>query len=155
MLRLPEDNSTLFQYFQLWVYTKHIVENGEGLDTVRYRLLIDLHIFGDKYGIPDLQDAVVDVLIDKANATGVYPTCRFDHVYRNTAGDSRLRKLCVDWTLWRLDLAVIFEGSRRDRFPKDFLVDLATAYDGLTWLPNSPKEIDFASKRSDYHVKSL
>ena len=137
------------------MYTKHIVEDGEALKMVKYELLIDLYIFGDKFGISDLQDAAIDVLIDKANATKVYPTSLFDHVYRNTGKDSRLRKLCVDWTLWRPNHVVMFEGSMRDRFPKDFLVDLATAYYGLTWLLKGPKEIDFASKRSDYHVKSL
>ena len=153
VLRLPEDDSTLFRHFQLWVYTKHILEDGEALSTVKYKLLIDLHIFGDKYGIPGLQDAAIDVLIDEVIATKWYPTSLFDHVYQNTASDSPLRGLCVDWTLWRLDHAVIFAGNKRDRFPKDFLVDLALAYQGLTQL--TKEKIDFASKRTDYHVKSL
>ena len=153
VLRLPEDDPTLFRHFQLWMYTKQILDDVEALDRVTYKLLIDLHIFGDKYGIPDLQDAAIDVLIDKAIATKVYPTSLFDHVYQNTASDSPLRGLCIDWTLRRLDLAVIFAGSRRDRFPKDFLVDLALTYQALTQF--SKEKIDFASKRSDYHVKSL
>ena len=155
VLRLPDDDPTLFRHFQLWVYTKQILEDGKALDTVSYKLLINLHIFGDKYGMPNLQDAAIDVLIDKAIATKKYPTSLFDHVYQNTASDSRLRELCVDWTLFRLDHVVIFEGSKRDRFPKDFLVDLALAFSGLTQLSNGRKAIDFASKRSDYHVKSL
>ena len=155
VLRLPEDDPTLFRYFQLWAYTKHIMEDGEALDTVKYEVLIDLHIFGDKYGIPDLQNAAIDVLISKADATKVYPTSLFDHVYRNTASDSGLRELCVDWTLWSLDHTVMFEGSKRDRFPKDFLVDVTLAYYGMMQLTRDTKEIDFASKRSTYHVKSL
>ena len=154
VLRLPEDDPTLFRSFQLYAYTKEIIEDGE-LDSVKYEVLIDLHIFGDKYGIPDLQNAATDVLIDKANATKVYPTSLFDHIYRNTASDSRLRALCVDWTLWKLDHAVMFEGNKRDRFPKDFLVDVALAYYGLMKLSKTPIEVDLASKRSNYHVRSL
>ena len=155
VLRLPEDDPTLFRHFQLWVYTKRILEDGEALDTVKYKLLINLHIFGDKYWIPDLQDAAIDVLIDIAIATTKYPTGLFDHVYRNTASNSRLRELCVDWTLWRLDHTVIFAGSERDRFPKEFLVDLALAHYRLTESSEEPRDVDFASKRSDYHVKAL
>ena len=155
VLRLPEDDPNLFRYFQLWAYTKNFLEDGEILDTVEYKVLMDLHIFGDKYGVQDLQNAAIDVLIDKANATKMYPISLFDHVYRNTASDSRLRQLCVDWTLWRLDYMDISEGSRRDRFPKEFLFDLALANHELTKSFKGQLVFDFASKRSDYHVKSL
>ena len=153
VLEMPEEDETVFRGFQLWVYTKSILEDGEGLDTMGWRSLIDLYIFGDKFGIPILQDQAIDLLIDKRDASNRIPASHFDHVYQNTRESSPLRKLCVDWSVHGIRPYLWFESNIRDWYPKDFLIDLITA----KWKPEKAREIkpmDFGSRRSEYHVKS-
>lgn len=54
VLELPEENETMFRRFQLWVYTKKLLEDDESFIGIDWKPLVDLYIFGDKYGIPDL-----------------------------------------------------------------------------------------------------
>ena len=60
MLELPEGDETLFRHFQLWVYTKHILEDSEDFGMMGWGPLIDLCIFRDKFGIAGLEDASIE-----------------------------------------------------------------------------------------------
>lgn len=153
VLEMPEEDPTVFRSFQLWVYTKSILEEGENLDAVAWRLLIDLYIFGDRYDIPILQDEAIDLLIDKRDAFNKIPASHFGYVYHNTPERSPLRKLCVDWSAHGIRPYLWFEKGIRHWYPKKFLIDLITA----KYEPEKDTTIepmDFGSRRSEYHVKS-
>ena len=105
VLELSEEDETLFAPFQLWV------------DESDWKPLVDLYIFGDKYGIPDLQDMVIDLLIDKRTASRTIPISIFNHVYRNTQTNSSLREVCVDWSVHDIKPRLWFEGKKNRLLP--------------------------------------
>lgn len=153
VLEFPEEDETLFRHFQLWVYTKDILEDGEEIDTMNWKVLVDLYIFGDKYGVSELQNAAINLLIDKRASSRIIPVGTFNHVYENTQASSPLRKLCVDWSVQYIQPRSWFEGNKRGCYPRDFLIDLVVANHELMKVMK-PKEVDFGSRRLDYHVNS-
>ena len=152
ILELPDENVDMFKYFQLWVYTDSIIAKGETVKDLTGLLLADLYIFGEMCGIPDLQNAAIDVLIDKYEFHQQITTLILHKVYGNTPETTPLRRLMVDF------VACIDRGlpdwfaNSRDQYPTDFLIDLAVA---LSKLKCGTKTVimDFRASRFDYHVK--
>ena len=104
-ISLPEDDPDMFKRFQLWLYTGSVVESPtEASTTVDWQCLFNLYIFGDARGVAHLQNATMDALIDKSHAENLIPTMQYKYVYENTADNSLLRRLLVDWITQRCDL---------------------------------------------------
>lgn len=166
-LELPEENVVMFKRFQLWLYTNYILEKGEEPTEIDWNTQAELYIFGEMCGIPDLQNAAIDILINKQCKQNAIPTSTFCLVYEKTPEGSSLRRLCVDWMACRAKLRSNhghaptlpgasnewFKEKTRNWYPKDLLFDLVIA---LSELKDGvkPSITSFKSERAKYHVKS-
>lgn len=166
VLELPKEDPAMFEHFELWVYTGNFLAKEDSEANISWASLLGLYIFGEICEIPDLQNAAIDVLIDKQSSEKTIPTSRLPWVYDNTPEDSSLRRLLVDWMAC---LAIMLPNDRytpappgprtqwfkeetRKWYPKDFLIDLAFAQ---SQLRHGQKTIvsDFKHQRADYYVK--
>ena len=165
-LLLPDESPVMFKLFELWVYTGNFLAKDESEADISWLSLLDLYIFGEKCGVPDLQNAAIDVLIDKQSSQKIIPTDTLVRIYDNTPEDSSLRRLFVDWMANLVNLIPNdkyasepaearchwFNEESRDKYPKDFLFDLAIAQSQLIFGQNR-RIYDFKPRCRHYHVK--
>ena len=178
VLELPEEDVVIFKRFQLWVYTNKLVLSTStfkmpferfslrmllimfrnriyGLqEDTDSNLSVGLYIFGELRGIPVLQNATIDLLIDKQATENIVPTTLLHRVYENPPENSPLRKPLVDWSSSLGGLDMWFKTSATvDRCPKQFLIDLTVA---LYLHKKGTKLVvgNFKSVRGSYHVKA-
>ena len=93
---LPDDDPEIFDIVHIWLTIDCLTQsvNGEDVDCTS-RQLIDVFIFGDKYGMPELRNMAINCLIEwVAEKQGL--TAHFAHAYEHTTKNSPLRRLLVD-----------------------------------------------------------
>ncbi|KAK4695923.1 hypothetical protein P7C71_g1920, partial [Lecanoromycetidae sp. Uapishka_2] len=153
VLVLSEDDPEVFKRFQLWVYTDKVLEKGEAYGDISWTTLIELYVFGSIRGITDLQNAVVDILIDKSKSDNEVPTGDLQYIYNNTPEGSPLRRLLIDWTVFKgvLTSESWFSEDLRCVYPADFLFDVASAQYVMI-CSKKPRVKDFKASRQDYYV---
>ena len=102
-VHLPEDDPEVFQRFQLWLYTGSVIESsGEGTKAIDWMVFFRLYVFGDARGVAGLQNATIDALIDKSHKEIALPSILGpNYIYDNTVEKSPLRRLMVDWVVYR------------------------------------------------------
>lgn len=146
-IEMLEEDVAMFQSFQIWLYSDNILTTNT---RENWKILFDLHIFGDARGIPHLQNAAVDALINKEHRLKWIPAYQFKYVYEDTSEKSPLRRLLVDWTA-SLSAADWFTEDKFEWYGKRFLFDMAMAqYE----MRKGVKKVitDFRSHCEDYHV---
>lgn len=156
VLELPDESVEMFKHFQFWVYSGSILEAHENTNFIAWGLLIELWVFGEARGIPDLQNAVIDALINKNYTSKQVPTSELNRLYENTSENAPIRRLFIDWVSFKATLsnASWFAEEKRDWFPKAFLFDLAVSlFEKGAGRKCRPK--DFRTVRSDYYVRAL
>ena len=156
---MPEENPLMFERFQLWLYTGKIVEAPGHLDfPIHSRILANLYIFGEARGMPELQNAVTDEVIDQYEQSALIPTGEIRHIYENTSEKSPIRRLCVDMMIQLSDELSDPSSSagadllRSNHWPKEFLADLIIALCGIVAAHGPGK--DFSEDRQQYHVST-
>lgn len=125
-LDLPEDTVKTFKYFQLWVYTGNILESHETAKDINFATLIDLYLFGEARGIPELQNATMDVLFQRNLLLHTIPIFELPRVYKNTLPNSLLRKAIVDLFVQKLvdaSIELFFTEEKKPHLPQDFLIE--------------------------------
>jgi hypothetical protein len=162
-IEMAEEDVDTFSHFQYWLYSGNIIteDNGEKLDQnddgKEWSMLVNLFIFAEARGIPGLQNAAIDRIIDKQSATETIFLENIHSIYENTHKTSPLRRLFVDFThnwahtddenpggSW-------FDSEIYDSYDKEFLFDLTTAY--CRRVKGKIEEIeDFTAVRTNYHV---
>ena len=165
-LLLRDESTVMFKHFELWVYTGNFLAKDESEADISWHSLLDLYIFGEKCGVPDLQNAAIDVLIDKQSSEKTIPTEYLPRIYDNTPENSSLRRLVVDWMACLVKMipndryapdpagapSEWFKEETREEYPKDFLFDLAFAQSQLIWGVTR-RIYDFKPRCRHYHVK--
>lgn len=166
-LSLPDEDPVMFHHFQLWVYTGNLFAKEETEAGISWESLVGLYIFGEMRGIPDLQNAAIDVLIDKNSSSKIIPTRDIlPRLYNDTPEGSSLRRLFVDWMACLTVMSPNdrytatppgepyqwFKEETRKNYPKDFLFDLVFALSELK-SGKKPTISNFKLKRADYYVK--
>lgn len=99
LIPLPEDRPEVFELLQNWLYTKNIpsLDTKDAVkDAAEYKMLIQAYILGDKFGITDFKDAIIDCIILKLRYTGRFDARLATFVYENTLDESPLRRLWQD-----------------------------------------------------------
>ncbi len=102
MLELPSEDPGTFESFQLWAYTGSILEEGENAAGISWEILVSLYIFGNAHGISGLQNAVIDLIIDKHDVDKKTPIVEIRKIWGQTSEASPLRRFgardeCVQW----------------------------------------------------------
>ena len=67
------EHVTMFQHFQLWLYTNSNLQKGETVKNVSWNTLLSLYTFAEMGAIPDCQNAAIDVLISKRASELIIP----------------------------------------------------------------------------------
>jgi len=119
------EDPTLFEYFQIWLYSKEILTNDKVQGDNPWRVLVDLFVFGDARGILHLQNATVDAIITKPWDLNQISTRSIRYIYEETPEHSPLRRLFVE-SMANLGNAYWFT-EEEDWHHKRFLLDLAHA----------------------------
>ncbi len=101
--KMPDEDAEVFKYFQHWAYTDCIIAESETESDIEGKLLIQLYIFAEACCIPRLQNAMIDVLIDRMATLNAIPLQALDFIYANTADTC-----CGDYSSRKLLLPVIF-----------------------------------------------
>jgi len=85
-----------------------------------------VHFLGDMWGIPTLQNAVIDSVLAKRKTGARQPVPFLITIYNGTAQGSQLRRLFVDWAAYGGNLMSPgwFSESTIAQYPQQFLVDL-------------------------------
>jgi len=122
---MPEEISAVIKRFQLWAYTGSPLLHDEAITDTPWEELVRLCIFADQYGIPDLQNSVIDILVAKEQALSIIPIGHLRLIYDNTTFASPLRRLIVDLSAQEGSLDKWFVPPIPAIYPQDFLYDLA------------------------------
>ena len=153
LLDLSEEDVAVFEQFQLWLYSG-IIKPTAADDCMNQRVLVKLYVFGDKRGIPQLQNDAIDYLIDVIRDPGSFHVILIPWVYENTTATSPLRTLFVDMMVqWSRvsEGANWFESQFTANYPLEYILAVAKGLCGR--LHNKPPKIDnFRSIRSNYYV---
>ena len=132
-VKLPEDDSELFQIFAGFTYSGAIHSQAPEEKTPdpwqELTRLANLWGLGEKLQAGELKDAAVDATIEVLRACGSYPTALHRNIYPRGTCPSGMRKLCMDIAVWEFDdrnMANLEQGEEWDRFFFGFAVKLKT-----------------------------
>lgn len=119
--------------------------------------LAEIWIFGDRMGVPGLQNAAIDQMYQRSVECGGHQANLAELVYSSTPPGSTLRRYLVDQTVYQCRVG---EASRTLlTHCADFLFDICTRfselYAKLATQRTAPWEPDWLSlDMSQYHVKA-
>jgi hypothetical protein len=125
---LPDDSPEVFELLQNWLYTKHIpsMNPSDGVkDSAEYSVLVHAYILGDKFGITNFKDAILDSIILKLSFTGRFDPRLAGIVYDNTMDRSPLRRLWQDIYVWAGNPTWLDEGQLGEFIHAVFTLDLS------------------------------
>ena len=123
---LPTEKPKIFEIVYGWLYSKALTHEKDGRQTsCQFSVLLELYVFGDKYGIPSLRNTVVSDLTCKAMKGKKATAEMVKYVYDNTSAGSKLRMLLVDMEIGSVDI-VTFYKKHQERYEEcpEFLTDI-------------------------------
>jgi len=153
LLELPSEDPGTFESFQLWAYTGSILKEGENTAGISWETLVGLYIFGDAHGISGLQNAVIDLMIDKNDVDKKIPIEEIRKIWGQFSEASPLRRLVLEMSACNGAVTLWFMRGDRSEFSKEFLFDLAMRLYELKQETEPPVK-NFQTVRLDYHVSS-
>ncbi|KAG7004696.1 hypothetical protein G7Y79_00024g056460 [Physcia stellaris] len=155
-IEMPDEDPEIFKRFQYWLYTGSLLDDTiPGGDILMPSVLADIFIFAEARGIPSLQNAAIDALIDQRYLSPPRLPHRCLHrIYDNTPEDSPLRKLVVamyaDGSVQLTNACWMSTQNLKD-YPSEFLRDIiCVQYTRLAAFKVVGK--DFKGLREDFHV---
>lgn len=90
-IEFVEESVTMFEHFQLWLYSGNILAPHESAKDIGSSTLYDLYAFGEMRHIPRLQNAVMDVFFDRNIMTNTISISLLHRVYQDLPNESPLR----------------------------------------------------------------
>ena len=141
----PEGKPWVFERFQLWLYSKQVLDEGESPSSIRIADLVTLYSFAESRIVPELQNHLVDLLLRKCKVDKVVLAPDQGDMYTILAPLSPLRKLTLDMAAHR----GASDENSLIKYPKEYLVELICALRGLRDMSNPKK---FWDVRCEYHV---
>lgn len=114
----------MFDIVNQFLYSR-VIADGEG-DKLSWDLLVRIWVFGDKYVVPTLQNAVVDLILKKRRLENAIPTSQVGQIWEKTMPSSPLRRFILDYMVYKRDLTV--HKLNTDKWTYDALVDLVMAF---------------------------
>jgi hypothetical protein len=128
LIPLPDDDPEVFELLQTWLYNNTIPSMNpvDGVkDAAEYKMLVAAYILGDKFGITDFKDAIIDSMILKLRHTARFDARLGNMVYDNTPERSPLRKLWQDVYVFAGNPSWLDEDWLGDFVHAEFTLDLS------------------------------
>jgi len=149
---MPEEASAVITRFQLWAYAGSTLAHDEVIRDTPWEELVRLCLFAERYGIPNLQNSVIDQIVAKQQALSTIPVAQLHLIYDNTPSTSPLRRYVVDSSaqLGHLDEWFAAPEASLTKYPHAFLPDLAVVQYNLR--KKHSKKQDWKALGCTYHV---
>lgn len=153
-IAMPDQSPRVIERFVLWVYTGKLLGSNEEVKDLGQTLLADLYIAGDIYGIPELQNSVMDCFVAWTNGRKFTPILILHHVYENTPKGCHLQRFLIE----RAAAKGVFGGKENwfggetspKIYPQQYLMDLVQGFYDQRKTPSNV--IDWDSLGCRYHV---
>ena len=105
-MTLQDDDAQIFELFIQWIYKdKPALTYLQEEESGKIYLLdqLKLWVLGNKYDVPGLRQHITDLIFAalKSGKIGL-PTPSVSYLYANSSESSGLRRLVVDWSIWRV-----------------------------------------------------
>ncbi|KAG2163489.1 hypothetical protein JADG_003228 [Aureobasidium aubasidani] len=168
---MPEDSPDVVRESMRWVTDHRVGGYGLGSDNpsidpwTYWDLMVDVYIFGNKYGIPRLQNVAINEMISLFTDQFAFPrAATIDKVYELTPSGVSLRKLITDIVVLSHDnVEALIDGQSRfgEGFHPDFITDLVkrlyrAAIDDKTFKEQRLESSQWGQvRRCMYHVSEV
>ena len=132
-IEMLDVSSKVFQRFMFWMYTVSLTADGEDARDLSYEVLVRLYIFGDTYGIAELQNCTVDTLKTKLDLSNARLARKYISLaYENTVKGCSLRQFVVERAVFRglIDDIFVTEAGMME-LPPAFNFDLIMLFNDL------------------------
>ena len=125
-IEMLDVSSEVFQRFMLWMYTTSLIGDGEDARDLSCEVLVRLYIFGDSYGISNLQNCAMDTLKTRLDLSIARLGRRNTSlIYKNTIKGCSLRRFAVERAAFRGAINDLFDTEAHMReLPSAFSFDL-------------------------------
>lgn len=122
-------------------------------DTVcGFSQLLDLYIFASNYEIIIFKNVIIDHLIEEASYHDVPPGWS-TKIYQHTKSGDQLRRLWVDFYVWRVNDEQLDVEQREDSLDSTFLKDLVRAQARELHDKKVSEDAPFDKDSTAYHVR--
>ncbi|KAG9188525.1 hypothetical protein G6011_02448 [Alternaria panax] len=127
-IALSEDDPTVVKAFFNWIFTGKLFGQltPEGKIPLSQLEIIEIYVFGDVRGAPELCNAAIDLLYQKGMQDWAFPVDALQHVYDNTTDSSLLRKYLVDFAAEKFTFSHL--RGNEAIYSKEFLIDLVEVF---------------------------
>ncbi|MCJ1386407.1 hypothetical protein MMC17_009533 [Xylographa soralifera] len=153
---LEEDGVEEFMVFEGWVYSGNI--NYDNVSNDPSLVLVKLFCFAQRVGIFELQNAMLDVIRDRATkqhsqSEPLTTSTAIQYAYQNTLTDSPLRKLLADIFAYNVKPDALDEDILS--FPVEYLADVLVINMKRLPLRLDEEKADFDVNAKTYHISGL
>ena len=114
--------------------------------------LLDLYLFANTYDIIVFKNVIIDHLIEEASHH-VVPLGWSKKIYKHTKSEDQLRRLWVDFYVWRVDDGSLDVEQRVDTLDSAFLKDLVRAQARELREKKASETAPFDKDSTAYHVR--
>ena len=156
-ITLPNHHAEHFQIFTSWLYTRRVFTyqaklyfGKEGSD--EWDLLANAWALGAYLQATDFQDTIADAMLEKVMQGSISAQTVHQTIYANSVAGTPIRKLVVDMTVERWDVAML-EAQSNNAAWSDFFRDLSIAL--LKNKSPTRQESTVLKKSCDYHMHGL
>ena len=151
-ITMPDQSPEVIERFVLWVYTGKLLGSVEDVHNLNRRQLADLYIVGDIYGIPDLQNSVMDCFVGRVNKCLSSKTLVsiLHHVYENTPKDCCLRRFLVERAVTKSNFKGNWFEAYKVLYPQQYLMDIIVEF--YRRRNKNFDDIDWNNLGCTYHV---
>lgn len=152
---LDDEDPEVFARFNGWLYTSILLVGDETEKSITFKSLVDLYIFAEKRGVIRLQNAVVDAIIKKNQASRgqcAMPDHSLQRAWTNTPDSSPLHCLLIDLYVRRANFPEILANEKKcKQFDKDILIAFVLAFHKMKEDGSFNTNYNFWKKRCQYH----
>ncbi len=152
IVTLEDEDYESFQSFMLWLYSGNIFDNdaGETIETVSRKQLVDCYLLADRRDVPAMQNYIIDTILRKSQADDFLLCGVQRYIWGKTPEKSHLRRLFVDMTVLRGNIAEMFKDeNEEDDYDRSYIVDVLI---GKYKNPIMISWDELYKRRCDYHI---
>ena len=149
---IAEEDPAIFRRFNDWIYTQKLCTEAETPKDLSWTTIFDIYTFAERRGIPNLQNACINVIIRKVKNGGPFPTQEIlNPLWKTTGKVSQLRLLLLELYAAKCDLkaALVRNGGFHHRFLHDLVIILYEMKEG-----DLEQDPDFWKRRHKYYVST-
>lgn len=139
VVELPDQDVEIVEVVESWLYTRKLrQDHTKALDERDLSHLIGAYVFGERFDMPLLRNAVVNAIVaHKSVVTGLAKPTDIQYLYDHSPLGSHLRRLLV--AVFAFNVATDWFESHLDDFPKEFVFEL-TLFNMKRLDSNRPEE---------------